>query len=148
MFVKRRLSETATAGDAGFTLIEALIALILMGVATAIVSIGYTNGRIAKARSAEVEAALALARSKLAEASVIAKGANGREQGRDRSGLRWEVVWRPYAEPGRATPSEAVSVTAIVWTRNAAGQDRQPIRLTTLSIPKEDDMGAADGARP
>lgn len=135
------------AGDAGFTLIEALIALILMGVATAIVSVGYTNGRIAKARSAETDAALALARSKLAEASVIEASGTGVEQGRDSSGLMWEIVRRPYAEPGRAAPSGAVWVTAIVWTRGAAGEDRQPIRLTTLRSHDAGVTGAGNGAR-
>lgn len=83
----------------GFTLLEVVAALTLLGVGLAVLYAGYAQASYMENRAVEQGLALVLARAKLAQAEA------GEESGREGScegaaGYRWFISRDPFGETG------------------------------------------------
>ncbi len=86
-------------GQRGFTLLEVVAALTLLGVGLAVLYAGYLQAAYMENRVAERGLAMVLARTKLAQAEA------GEESGREgqcegASGYRWIISRDPLGETG------------------------------------------------
>lgn len=85
--------------DGGFTLLEVLVAFMIAALALGVMFDGVLGGMRAAATAAHTEAALSLARSRLAETLVAldsgAVTAVSDQSGDDGSGFHWSVRIRP-----------------------------------------------------
>ena len=80
----------------GFTLLEILVAFIVLAVAGGALLHLYQGGLQNIALSSEYTRAALLARSKLAELDARAEVTAGIEQGSFDDDYRWEIEFRPY----------------------------------------------------
>ncbi len=107
-------------GQRGFTLLEVVAALTLLGVGLAVLYAGYAQASYMENRAAEQGLALVLARAKLAQAEV------GDESGREglcegAEGFRWSISRDPLGETGldrltvRVSFGEGFRRAVIVW---------------------------------
>ncbi len=85
--------------QSGFTLLEAVAALTLLGLGLGILYAGYLQAARIEAKAARTEAAFDLARSVLdqAEAGAISGGWGEEPQA---PGLAWEIIRAPLEVPG------------------------------------------------
>jgi len=125
--------------DRGFTLIETLVALIIMIAAATILYRGLSGGLRASNAADMADAALLVARQRLAMAGIATPLTAGREQGAEGDVL-WQVDLRPYSvadQPGQAAqaaPLRAFWVTATVTWRDRPAARPRSLRLTTLKF--------------
>ena len=112
--------------DHGFTLLEVLMALFFVALATAIVARNISNGRAAAQAAWEARQALAVARSRLAEIGASETLREGRSQGREPDGIKWETTITAYGDtqPGSL---RAYRVRVKAWPETAS-------RDTALSL--------------
>ena len=103
---------------AGFTLLEVLVAFIIAALALGVMFEGVLGGMRAAADAAHTEAALSLARSRLAETEAALDSGSvtavSDQQGDDGSGFHWKVQVRPagsVAMPAGLDPSANGPVT-------------------------------------
>jgi general secretion pathway protein I len=90
--------EPAPASDAGFTLLEVMVAFVIAALAIALLYNGATGGLNATATATKSEEALALARSHMA---AIGKGeaiAPQETSGVDGDGYSWHLRIRPIGQ--------------------------------------------------
>jgi general secretion pathway protein I len=83
---------------AGFTLIEVLVALAIVGLALAAVAGVFSTGLAAHATASDAEAALALAEERLALASASPHPGAG--SGTFAGRFAWQTIVSSYADPG------------------------------------------------
>lgn len=124
--------------ERGFTLIEVLIALAILGVALPVLLAAFGN-TLRHMREAEARLiAASLAQSLLAGAGTEAPLRLGSSDGEADGGYRWRLLVAPYEEPGAASAWSIVPyrVTAEVsWGRPDA---MRSLKLETLRFaPKE-----------
>lgn len=124
------------ARQAGFTLIETLVALIILALAAGALqlclSAGWTGVRVVRGE----QAALQLARAKLAEAGVETRLAEGTEDGETEAGFAWTREVRARPTPGAALQPAALAgywVTVTVSWHEKFKRDRT-VSLTTLKL--------------
>jgi general secretion pathway protein I len=120
-------------GEEGFTLIETLIALIIMiGVATMLYR-GFSGGLRAANTADSAEEALLVAQSRLAALGIESPMGAGEQQGLEGDVL-WRVAVRPYAGTGDTTTGpKAFWATVTVTWREKRGA-RRSLELTTLKL--------------
>lgn len=111
--------------DAGFTLIEALVALAILGVALAAVLRAYGAGFRSAERAEAATHALLLAESKLAEAAATLREPS------DQRGVEGAYAWRVIAQP---YPVEGVERPLLRLEVRVAGPDGGEARLATLRL--------------
>lgn len=111
--------------DAGFTLIEALVALAILGVALAAVLRAYGAGFRAAERAEAQTQALLIAESKLAEAAATVREA-GELRGTE-GAYAWRVTAAPHEAEGADKPLLRLEV-------RVAGPDGGEVRLATLRL--------------
>ncbi len=114
--------------DDGFTLIEVLVALTILGMSLGVV-LGAFSQSLARTEAGRREmAARTLAQTLLGDAS-----ASGEHSGRTADGLSWRLSAAPYAQPNdMASTLHAAIVTAtIAWPDG--GQTRT-LSLRTLKL--------------
>ncbi|HXY99647.1 MAG TPA: type II secretion system protein [Stellaceae bacterium] len=118
----------------GFTLIEVLVALTILGIALGVLMSALSGG-LSRAGATQSEAAAAqLAQSLLADAGREAALADGEQAGALASGFRWRLAVAPYGDDDdrRAWPIAAKRVTAVVsWSDGGA---ERSVALTTLRL--------------
>lgn len=125
-------------GEAGFTLIEILVALTILSIALAVL-FGIFGQDLARSRETQARmAARTLANALLAEAETSPELSFGASAGRTGSGLEWRLSVRPYGtdKDRQAWPARAAELSATVtWGDRGTGQI---LTLSTLHLlPKE-----------
>lgn len=130
---KARLSgsQTRPPAEAGFTLMETLVALFILVAATTVLYRGAASGLRAAAIAEGQERALQLAKARLAAAGVETPLQPGVTEGVE-DGMGWSVEIRPYGQNASAQSACWVAVT-IGWRDQRTGQPRD-LRLTTLKL--------------
>ncbi len=123
--------ETSTSEDAGFTLLEIVVALAILGLSLTVL-FGIFSQNVARTHLNEVRAEeRALANSLLLNAEAEASPAN--TMGRTKSGFVWRVASAPYgtSEDEKNWP-QAVSEITVTVTR--ADDPRIKVTLHTLKL--------------
>lgn len=129
--------------DSGFTLVETLVALVMLTLGLAAV-IQVFGGGFRGIRASELEsAALHLAKQQLALTGAEIPLSPGQVQGTTANGLQWSVTVQPYRPPraglGQIMPGEVPGVAAywvvseVRWQRSALTSPRS-VSLTTLKL--------------
>jgi general secretion pathway protein I len=90
------MSSARRGGAGGFTLIEVLVALAIVGLALAAVGGVFRNGILSHETASGADAALALAEERLAIASVAPKLVTGTVRGDFGGGFAWRTTIAPY----------------------------------------------------
>jgi general secretion pathway protein I len=125
--------------DSGFTLIETLVALMIMIAAATMLYRGLSGGLRASKSADTADAALLIARQHLAVAGIEGPLLAGRQEGID-GDVSWQLDLQPYgaadrqAQRGQAAPFQAFWVTATVTWRDRRGARPRSLRLTTLKL--------------
>jgi general secretion pathway protein I len=135
--------KSASDRAAGFTLIEVLVALAIVGLALAAIAGVFSQGLIGHETASDAEAALALAEERLALAgSTLQPGASsGTFAGR----FAWKTTVSPYAEgdktadPPNALPRLYSVAVSVAWQD---GHHSRQVALSTLRL------GAPPAASP
>jgi prepilin-type N-terminal cleavage/methylation domain-containing protein len=127
-------------GDSGFTLVEALVSLVILTLGLVAVIEIFGNG-FRGVRSSEWDAAaLQLATSQLTRAGTETPLRRGQQQGATPQGFEWTVTIEPYGPdrdeqaPRRPAGVEAYWVTAEVRWRPSVFSAAQSLSLTTLKL--------------
>jgi prepilin-type N-terminal cleavage/methylation domain-containing protein len=122
----------------GFTLVEVVVALLIFGLAFAVLARIVQTGVLQSARAKTMTTATLLARSQLARIGVDVPVAAGELEGDAGGGFRWRIVVRRAAlEGGQDDPAtdqlvlpHQVEVT-IAW---GEGTREQALTLTSLRL--------------
>ena len=119
-------------GEQGFTILEALVALVLMAVAAAsfyrAVDFGARGTRLA---DHEVRA-LTVARNELIAAAQRGMDGPSRLSGVSKDGIAWTAIRTPLAGKLSATSVYAGQVDVQIEWRDVPGQPVRSLTLTTL----------------
>lgn len=118
----------------GFSLLEVLVAFIVLGVLGGTLLQFFQGSLRNVSRSAEYTHATLLARSRLAELEAIHDLRPGSYQGEYPDGYRWQLNLSPYATAGDSADSKLTGLYAelqIGW--GLPGNDRQ-LEFTTLLL--------------
>ena len=123
--------------DAGFTLIETLVALIIMITMATLLYRSFSGGLRAADAAEGAEAALRVAQSRLTALGTAVPLRAGQQEGSE-DGVLWRVVLRPYApapREDRATQEpQAFWATVTVTWRGKRGARRRNLQLTTIKL--------------
>jgi general secretion pathway protein I len=122
--------------ESGFTLVEALVALFVIVAMTVILYRGLSSGTRLADRAEGTEAALLVAKARLAALGIETPLAEGETEGSE-GGIAWRTSVRPYEEvtpPASALSAYWVSVT-VSWQQRASVEP-QTLRLTTLKLAR------------
>jgi general secretion pathway protein I len=122
--------------DEGFTLIETLVALVIMIAAATMLYRGLSGGLRASNAADRADTALLIAQQRLAAAGIETPLQAGRQEGVDGDVL-WQVDLRPYGaadEADRAARLRAYWATATVTWRDRRGARPRSLQLTTLKL--------------
>jgi general secretion pathway protein I len=122
----------------GFTLVEVVVALLIFGLAFAVLARIVQTGVLQSARAETMTTATLLARSQLARIGVDVPVAAGELEGDAGGGFRWRIVVRPAALDGdqddpatdQLVLPHQVEVT-IAW---GEGTGEQALTLTSLRL--------------
>jgi prepilin-type N-terminal cleavage/methylation domain-containing protein len=116
----------------GFTLIEVVIALALLGLVLAALSQGLRGALIGNNKAGTLQTALSLAESRLAVLGTTAKLEPGTQSGTS-GGLTWTASVEPYGEPQGAPDLPPLFRLRVKVTSPArmAGRD---VTLETLRL--------------
>jgi general secretion pathway protein I len=126
--------------DSGFTLVEALVSLVMLTLGLVAIIEIFGNG-FRGIRSSEWDAAaLQLATSQLTRAGTETPLRPGQQQGTTPQGFEWTVTIAPYGPardelaPQRPAGIEGFWVTADVRWRPSVFSTAQSLSLTTLKL--------------
>mgnify|MGYP001186308682 CR=1 FL=1 len=126
--------------DDGFTLVEVLVSLILISVATAIIASHLSSGRAAISASQQSSDLVIVARSKIAELGTARPLHIGKLSGSEANGISWEISMDPYpvdSQPDQVGPA-AYLVVATAWRDGGGRQSKvslQTIKTTLGHAP-------------
>ena len=124
--------------DDGFTLIEVLVALAILGVSLAVMLQIFSES-LHRARVSKMEmAAGAFAQSLLADVDHSVPLRVGDQSGELPGGFSWKLHVEPYggADDRKSWPMGAVSVSAsVVWKD---GAEHHEMKVTTLRVVSKD----------
>jgi prepilin-type N-terminal cleavage/methylation domain-containing protein len=123
--------------DAGFTLIETLVALIIMITMATLLYRGFSGGLRAADAAEGAETALRVAQSRLAVLGTAVPLRTGEQEGSE-EGVQWRTVLRPYGpaakEDGATQEPQAFWATVTVTWRGKRGSGRRNLQLTTIKL--------------
>ena len=139
MFASRRPhngGRCATPRAAGFTIIEVLVAFVIVGLTLAATVSTFEIGLAGVDRAENHATALMLAESKLAEIGVTAPLAPGRREGDFAEAYRWrtDITEITEAASGVASVVTAYRVAVEVKTLSAEKPGRALVRLQTVRL--------------
>jgi general secretion pathway protein I len=124
--------------QSGFTLIEVLVALGILGISLAVLLQIFSQS-LTRARESQNEmAASAIAQSLLADAGPSMPLVLGDTEGKTTDGFFWQLHVEPYGSDADRTawPMDALSLSVTVgW--NDAGKKRSMTLTTLRAVPKE-----------
>jgi len=92
-------------GAAGFSLLEVVVALALLGLILAVLGDSLRTGLSSAARAAAIQPPLAVAEAKLAAVGVSEPLVAGRSRGEDARGIAWQLVVEDYRDDDFDGPS-------------------------------------------
>ncbi len=126
---------------AGFSLIEALVALVITGLALTAIAGVFSTGLIGHQASEEAATALSLAEGKIAMAGATEALRPSRSEGVFAGRFRWELTIAPYDDrEDKAAAGVDPAVSALRLYRIAAavawreGPRQRQLALTTLRL--------------
>ncbi len=123
--------------EAGFTLVEVLVALAILSVALAVLLITISNGIRYQIQARTVAEANAVAQSLLAEIGKARPLSEGQLEGVSSNGFPWRLRMEAYGVAGAHTAwaLAAYNVTVEVFPPAASGTRKAPlVTLTTLRL--------------
>ena len=120
----------------GFTLIEVLVALIVLSLALSIIFAGVSQNLRSRRAALHYQQAMLLAESKLASIGVEVPLREGEFAGDFSDQFHWRTLVTPYHEEGRAEPDSAslrawVVTVTVDW---GSGDDERSVSLSTLRL--------------
>ena len=124
-------------GTAGFSLIEVLVALAIVGLTLGATAVVFSNGLLGHEAAGDVDTALALAEEKLSSAGITEPLRPGRTEGVFANRFRWQLVVSEEYDKTAASGSPALAFrlfrveVAIAW-RNRVRERR--IAIDTLRL--------------
>ncbi|MDJ0951179.1 MAG: prepilin-type N-terminal cleavage/methylation domain-containing protein [Alphaproteobacteria bacterium] len=122
--------------DGGFTLIEVLVAFVILAISLSVLLQVFSLGLRSTHKSEGHLAAIQFAQSKLAAVGAELPLIPGRRSDNDPAGYRWQIDTRPVPEVepqlGDAQSGELYQVTVTVRWGPPAGSDE--LTLTTLRL--------------
>jgi len=135
----------ARSGEAGFSLIEVVVALALLGLILGVLSDSLRTGLGSAARAAAIEPPLAVAEAKLAAVGVTEPLVAGRSAGVDARGIGWQLSIDPFHDDDFDGPSSdapgvpqlyRVRVT-VTWSQGGAPRSLSldSLRLAAVTPP-------------
>ncbi len=135
----------------GFTLIEVLVAFIVLAISLGALFQIFSTGMRASRSAEEYTRATLLAESKLAAIGITGALEEGETTGEYEDGYHWRVAIRPYRldgpEPeGLPPPIEAYEV--IVTVSWGEGSGDRSVSLTTLRLKSGAGAGPGTGPAP
>ena len=122
---------------AGFSLIEVLIALAIVGLALGATATVYGNGYLSHGAAQDVDTALALAEQKLDATGVTETLRPGHEEGSFDTRFRWQMAISKYEDRGAASDEMATGLRlfhvgiTVLWRD---GLRERQIALSTLRL--------------
>jgi general secretion pathway protein I len=119
-------------GIQGFTLLEVLVALVIVGLALGAIAGVFSNGLTAHETVSDAEAALAVADEQLALASAALRPgvSNGTYGGR----FAWRATVAPYTDPSDRSPDAPAALPKLYSVAvSVAWQDGRHSRALSLS---------------
>jgi general secretion pathway protein I len=122
--------------EAGFTLIEALVALVLLALAAGAFYQGIELGARGASTAAREAAALSVAQSRLAEAVAFGLRSGGIWSGETGDGIAWATTFADHAAPspkGRAPSLPLTRIDVRVSWRDIPGRPVHTLTLTTFT---------------
>ena len=139
MFASRRscnIGGRATPRSAGFTIVEVLVAFVIVGFTLASTISTFETGLAGVERAESHATALMLAESKLAEIGVTAPLAVGRWEGDFAGAFRWRTDIIAITEPASEVASvvAAYRVVVEVESLSAVKPGRRLVRLQTVRL--------------
>jgi general secretion pathway protein I len=122
---------------AGFTLIEVIVALAVVGLALAAIAGVFSNGLLGHEVAADADAALALAEERLALAEAAEILRPGTSSGHFADRFDWQTTIAPYDDTPDQAPRPAISLrlyriaVSIAWRD---GHRSRQLALSTLRL--------------
>jgi general secretion pathway protein I len=142
-----RTPHPARSAERGFTLLEVVIALAILGIAFALAMELLANGvRSAKASEDYTQAVL-LARQKIAEMAITPYLSGSGEQGDFGGGFRWSSEVQPIPPQEEGLPARLYQVRVrVTWPgrRGEKSMDLYTLRMTV----DEDKLGRTQAVQP
>jgi prepilin-type N-terminal cleavage/methylation domain-containing protein len=123
--------------QAGFTLIEVLVALAILAIASAFAFRAISGGLYWLDRDGAEEHAVRVAEAELARVGQDLPLRDGSIDGHTARGYSWQIAITPAGLPGGGVQGHRVAVT-VVWNE---GRQARRVRLESVRL------GFADGAR-
>ena|SRR5579863_7670682 len=116
----------------GFTLVEVLVALVIIGLALGAIASVFSNGLIGHQTASGAETALALAEEQLSLAAAAPRVGNAKGTYAER--YAWQMTVAPYTDPNNKQP-DAPSVLPPLYrvAVNVAWRDGHRSRTLSLS---------------
>jgi prepilin-type N-terminal cleavage/methylation domain-containing protein len=117
----------------GFTLIEVLVAFVILGVASVALYRGFSSGLSGIGAAAERTVAVLHARSKLDEVGIVIPLEPGEVSGTFEDGLAWSVAIAPFVS---VTEEAALDLPMAVYEVNVTVVDAGgfPVTLTSYRL--------------
>jgi prepilin-type N-terminal cleavage/methylation domain-containing protein len=133
------LRRSARRAQAGFTLIEVVVALALLGLVLAVLSDGLRTGLSSASRAAAIEPPLAVAQAKLAEVGVTEPLTTGITRGQDARGIQWQLAVDDYDDstldaPATDAPGVPKLYRVTVTVSWLQGRTPRSLSLATLRV--------------
>jgi prepilin-type N-terminal cleavage/methylation domain-containing protein len=127
--------------DAGFTLIEALVATAVFTLVVSALYQGLTVGWRGLARTKAEDAAVSLLSQKLASSGIETPLQTATASGTTLEGMSWQTEIAPYAGAATATDTNSPAylaywVTVTVHWRDGVLTSEKSLQATTLKIKK------------
>jgi prepilin-type N-terminal cleavage/methylation domain-containing protein len=122
--------------DDGFTLVETLVAFVIMAAVATMLYRGFSGGLRVSGVAEGAETALLVAKARLAALGVETSLQAGGQEGRE-GDVAWEIATRPYlAADGadRAARQSAFWATVTVSWRDPRAARTRSLQLTTLKL--------------
>ena len=119
--------------DAGFTLLEVIVAFAILSIALGLMSQGFATGYRNQATAQERLADIELARSLIAEIGVTKPLEAGRQTGELRDGRVWSVDISAFAIQGQASGPQPYWIRVTVAAREPR-HDVPDLRMTLETI--------------
>ncbi len=125
---------------AGFTLLEVLVATVIMGISVTGLIVGLSQAVKNASRLADYDRAVMLARTKMNDLLLdVSLPFDGRVEGSFDSSSGWRAALKPFEQPPNAGPGTPIlqQVALQVWWQPASGTRRtmQIVSYRRIPIP-------------